>query len=420
MIFIASTLELNGCTTFLLRACNELHRRGVVPTVLVLAKHNHSNTFLELSRVANVITLNSLIIKIFSCFFLRQLGVFLPLNKKLVQATFSKDTQSFHVMGVFGLIVAKRLSKILGGTPITIGIYHQNEFLYSGGPYFLDRWVRKSICNEFSENIIFFNEGNRESYANRFNKDFLLSQVLPIGIDISSADINLWYKNRVTFLIISVGNLLGFKTYNRHVISCLPMLRLKYSNVRYEIYGEGEDLLLLRELALNLEVADIVYFCGHLDYAQFSQTVSRAHVFVGSGTAILESAILGVPSVVGIESIQIPLTYGFISNVVGFGYNEAGLDLPLLKFIDVIEDVFSANENDLIDISKSCRKKAAEFGVDRMIDGLDISEKNARVQVDFGNLEFFRLFTSFFWISLLDVMGIAKRFRYRRNQGWSE
>lgn len=420
MIFIANTLVLNGGSTFLLRACKELNHRGVMPIVLVLFGHKGSNVADELSRVAKIVTLKSLVWSFFSFLFIRQFGVFLPFDKRRIHSVFGRNIRSFHVMGIFGLIVAKRLSKVLGGVPITVGVYHQNEFFYLAPSSYFSHWVHRELFITPGENMIFFNEGNREFYAKNFNKNFLLSPVLPIGIEIPEINSDVWIKNRELFLIISIGNLVGFKTYNRHVISCLRQLRAEYPNVRYEIYGDGEELAALREHSISLGVNDLVKFCGHFDYAKFEQIVIRAHVFVGSGTAILESAALGVPSIVGIESIQEPLTYGFISDVIGLGYNEAGLDMPLAPMLKCIEAMFEAGDDVLQNKSIACRKKAREFSVEEMMDGFLKSEVSANLQCKLNSIEVFLLFISFFHLSLLDLLGIDRRFRLRRNQGWQK
>lgn len=420
MIFIANTLELNGGTTFLLRACKELNRRGITPIVLVLFGHNSSNVADELSRISRIITLKSLIWRVFAALSIRQFGVFLPLNKGRVCSIFGDNPKSIHVMGIFGLILAKRLSTLLGGVPITIGVYHQNEFLYSAGDGYFVRWAATTLSQTPWENMVFFNEGNRQCYAKQFNVNFLFAPVLPIGIELSGASSDAHSKTREPFLIISVGNLVGFKTYNWHVISCMAEVKYNYPDVRYEIYGEGEALADLREHAIKLGVDNRVKFCGHLDYAKFEQIVSRADVFVGSGTAILESAILGVPSIVGIESIQDPLTYGFISDVVGQGYNEAGLSMPLVTISKCIQQVFNADAQSLQSISLACREKAKVFGVSAMVDGLVASEESAKLQVELTGLELPCLFMSFCWLVGLDLLGIDSRFRLRRNQSWVE
>lgn len=417
MIFITSSLELNGCTTFILRVCREMHRRGIQPTVVVIFESKLTSVSIEISQLARVIKIGSFLNGFFSSVSFKQFSAFLPFNNKKIRKIFLGNIKSFHVMGIFGLILAKRLSRAIGNVPVTIGIYHQNEFYYDHNSDYFHRWIFKTISQAAWQNIIFFNEANQQSYADYFNKNFMRSAVLPIGIELPAIRLNDWMACKNEFLIISVGNLLEFKTYNRHVIECLPTLRINFPYVRYEIYGEGYELLGLKKLAIELGVQDLVKFCGHLDYALFNKVVSRAHIFVGSGTAILESAALGVPSIVGIESIRTPETYGLISDIPGYSYNELGLNLPLVQIEDSILKIFKMSPADLQAVSSRSIKKAREFDVETLLKGLFKAELKAIAENHISLMDYTRLIISFFWIALKDFLWIDKSFRFRSNQG---
>lgn len=417
MIFIANTLALNGGSTFLLRTCRELNRRKICPVILVLFGHDSSDVANELAKIARIVLLRDLVRRLFSRFCIKQFGVFLPFDLRQLKLSLGTDITSIHVMGIFGLIVAKRISVLLGGVPITVGVYHQNEFLFASRPSYLVRWVSGELSKLSSRNMIFFNEGNRQCYANKFNHAFVSSPVLPIGIELPTSSPCEWERIHVQFLLISVGNLVGFKTYNRHVINCLPALRMTYHDVCYEIYGDGEELQSLQLLAKDIGVCDLVKFCGRLNYKDFNRVVARAHVFVGSGTSILEAAAMGVPAIVGIESIMEPVTYGFISDVAGFSYNEAGLEMPLVSISKCINKVFMA---DGIELSRACFDKSTEFGVARMVDGLIAVDKSAELQDGIALFELSHLFLSFVLLAVLDMLGVDREFSQRRNQGVSQ
>ena len=57
--------------------------------------------------------------------------------------------------------------------------------------------------------------------------------------------------------IISVGNLNKFKTYNEHVIRSLPQL-LKKHDIKYIIYGKGENYIFLKNLVISLKLTNNV------------------------------------------------------------------------------------------------------------------------------------------------------------------
>lgn len=416
MIFITSSLELNGCTTFLLRVCREMNHRGVRPTVIVIFDSKLSSVSIEINQIARVIKVKNLLTSTFAYLSFKQLNVFFPLDKSRISNIFSGEIKSFHVMGVFGLILAKRLSKVVGNVPITIGVYHQNEFFYTLKSSYFHRWIFDTLSKTPWQNMIFFNDANKKSYSKHFNENFMQSRILPIGIELSAFESNEWSANRNEFLIISVGNLLEFKTYNKHVISCLPSLRIKFPNVRYEIYGEGYEFEFLKQYSIDLGVQDLVKFCGHLDYSLFNQVVSRAHVFVGSGTAVLESAALGVPSIIGIEAIKTPKTYGLISNIQGYSYNEMGLNLPLVSIEDSIANIFEMSSVDLRATSIRCINKAKEFDIETLVTGLCMVESKAISQKEMCTFDCIKLFTSFLGLGLFDCLKLNRDFRFRSNQ----
>ena len=65
-------------------------------------------------------------------------------------------------------------------------------------------------------------------------------------------------------------------------------------------------------------------------------------VFVGSGTSIIESSALGIPSIIGIESNNDGETYGFFSNLRGYSYNEDNLDIEKKTYYEILEILFTS------------------------------------------------------------------------------
>jgi 1,2-diacylglycerol 3-alpha-glucosyltransferase len=391
--------------------------RGIEPTIVVIFECKPTSVSIEIYQLARIIHIRNILLGIPYFLSFKQFNVFFPLSNKKVKDAFAGNIKSFHVLGIFGLILAKRLSKILGNVPLTIGVYHQNEFFYTQYSSNFNRWIFGALCETPWQNMIFFNEANQRSYSDRFNKDFMKSMILPIGIELKDVGSSDCIANRSKFLIVSVGNLLEFKTYNKHVISCLPSLRIKFPNVRYEIYGEGYEFSVLLQYAIDLGVQDLVKFCGYLDYSLFSQVVSRAHVFIGSGTALLESAALGVPSIIGVESIPTAETYGLISDISGYSYNEMGLSFPLVPIEDSIVRIFEMSSADFLRLSKRCVKKAREFNVETLVNGLYEVESRAITQNGITFFDLIKISISFFGIAILDVLRINRDLRFRSNQG---
>jgi 1,2-diacylglycerol 3-alpha-glucosyltransferase len=316
-------------------------------------------------------------------------------------------------MGVFGLIFANRLIKHFKGGFISAGIYHQNEFLYKSNFFYFPRASQKLFNSIPSENIIFFNDSSRKNYEHFFGTDYNKSIIVPIGIELDD------YKERTPitdiYRIVSIGNLVEFKTYNEHIINLIPTLLPQYPNLRYDIYGNGPNETKLNNLVAELNLKDNVNFNGSIPYDQFQSTVSGAGLFVGSGTALIEAAAMGIPALVGIESIETAETYGFLSDIKGLSYNEDVSYIKKTSIIDNIKELLS-NENYRVFISDSCQKKSQDFSIITTVNGF-LSITGAQSN-NYQNLPNIRMLFSLFFMALFERTRLISSFAERRNQSY--
>lgn len=414
MIFFAGSLDMNGGSTFLLRVAKQYHARAERITILVLSSVVDNSVCAELESVADVVMLREVLHPMFQWAGSNQAAVFLPNHRDKVLALLSKHRNSVHVMGIFGLVLAMRWLNIRSGIKISAGVYHQNEFLFKSDDAFSGK-VRRLFCHLPEKNVLFFNEFNRDTYSKFFDKNYAAAPVLPIGISLPSRPAQC-ERSYVPGLVVSVGNLVTFKTYNEHVIRQIAALRNDYPELRYEIYGTGENEEMLMRLADELGVLGQVSFKGSIPYHQFSSIVSRAMAFVGSGTALIEAAALGVPSIVGIESIATPETYGLISDVAGLSYNEKIEGRPLVTIRSVLLRLLCSAEEVAI-AGQACALKAGEFSIDKTVDGLhDLNSDAVEVHCRKPTIYWWRLLGGFLKVAILDRIGIDRTLRERRNQ----
>jgi glycosyltransferase involved in cell wall biosynthesis len=414
VIFFAGSLNMNGGSTFLLRVAKQHQARGQRITVAVLSNVIDDKVRAELEPLADVVMLRELLHPLFRWAGSNQVSIFLPSHRRETLALLSKHRNSVHVMGIFGLILAMRWLSVCPRIKISAGVYHQNEFLFEADDAFSGK-VRRLFCELPEQNVLFFNEFNRDTYSTFFETNYAAAPVLPIGITLPSVPARC-ERTYVPGLIVSVGNLVTFKTYNEHVIKQVAELHNDYPELRYEIYGNGENEEKLRRLAAELGVLEQVSFKGGIPYDQFANVVSRAMAFVGSGTALIESAALGVPSIVGIESIAEPETYGLISDVSGLSYNERINGLPLVPIRSVLVRLLDSKE-EVATAGRTCALKAREFSIDITVDGLhDLSENAAELNCRKSTAYWWRLLAGFLKVAVFDRLGIDRTLRERRNQ----
>lgn len=417
MLFLANVLEMNGGTTFILRVAKEYAARGGRVGVLVMFEKVDKALESQLSAYADIYHLKDYSKYAPSFLFGSQLGVFMPLDFSSINEIVKHHCGHVHVMGVFGILLVRRM--VGANVPLkcfSFGIYHQNEIKYSGVDAYFSQKAQSLFSHLPARSVIFFNEHTKRSYARFFSRNYDTSPLLPIGVDLPA-----WEGTSIgssdSLRIVSIGNLHPFKAYNAHVIKMMKPLSALRPGIRYEIYGAGINEPLLRALAKEYQVEEVVEFKGPIAYEEIKSVLSGSFAFIGSGTSIIESSAQGIPSIVGIESIPTPMTYGFFSNVNGFSYNELGADMPLVSIEEVL---VSLNHPDIWDdAAASCRSKAEEFSVARTVDGLERVAEDVHDLSEFGLCEYnnLRSFLSFLVWGIKEKLGRSSAFSMRREQG---
>jgi glycosyltransferase involved in cell wall biosynthesis len=415
MIFLAGSLNMNGGSTFLLRMAREFHSRSRYVDVVVLSDVIDVDVKEELERYARVILLEELVHPMCSWVGTNQAGIFLPIRRGMVKELLDRHESVVHVMGIFGLVLALRWNQIFGGVRVSAGVYHQNEYLFKSARFF-SRQAKKMFAALPGQNIVFFNEHTRGTYSKFFGRNYHDAAVLPIGISMPKPA-SLSKSGHRAGTLVSVGNLVNFKTYNEHIIRVVAELMHNRPELRYEIYGDGANYERLHDLVVKLDAQSVVSFMGQIPYAQFPSAVAGSMAFIGSGTALIEAAALGVPSIVGIESMCEPKTYGYISDVAGLTYNEKMDGVPLVEFRALILRLLDSDDAEIAGIANKCRLKAAEFSIDKTVDGFTELYTRARpVNFTGGCWYWIALTIGFVKLALLDRLGIDKGLRDRRNE----
>jgi 1,2-diacylglycerol 3-alpha-glucosyltransferase len=220
------------------------------------------------------------------------------------------------------------------------------------------------------------------------------------------------------YRIVSIGNLEGFKTYNRHMITVVAELQERVPLIAYDIYGCGPLEGELRQYAADLKVDNRVHFRGYMEYSKFREIIADCDLFVGSGTALVEAAAAGRPALIGIESIEIPETYGYLSDAEGFSYNEMRPGAKLIPIAPLVEKLLSDSEH-WANVANACEYKAHEFSIQRTIEGFDKLFHAAKHQpVRLNALQIARMGSSAVVMRVSEKLRLHKPFGDRRNQSY--
>lgn len=384
----------------LVRAARQLSGK-VKYTILIMSDSVNHQLLDEFKKYGDVVFLKDLVkINLTKYAIVRTI---IPLREKRIRSLFV-DIDLIHASCSFSVVLMRRISRILNnGVLESGGVYHSREYLW-GDKTSLMRKKQLAIFNELPvNNVLFMNEYTTRLYSSVFAVNYTIA--LPIGVDTIK-----YLESKPDFTscrIISIGRLVDFKTYNRHMITSLHSLNNRTErNFIFEIYGDGPELESLKCLAKSLNVK--VNFYGKIEYESMPSILNGAFAFVGSGTAILEAAAAGIPSIVGVESIDSPLSHGFITQTTGLSFHEKGLDCKKIPYNEVISQLVSISLEEYENLSLNHRIRAEHFSLKNMelvltgfYQGLNqIQNKKQNVGVAYS-------FSTALWL-LKNILGFSK------------
>lgn len=371
MLLVYGALVMGGIETFFVRLIKARHGMGLKTKILLTQPEilSHPELLSEARRYGEVVFIQHLFA--LPSVVLRSIPKafypLLPVKLHLVEHLFKEISQVHVSDGFSGMVACSLMQGLDEKRPITVGFYHSKEFLWGANqklPYF-EKVNRSFVFNRLTpSNIIIFNESLVPLYQ-RGGWDLSKANCFPIGVVDSHSGTNgpaFSPKSNKPLKVVSVGRLVDFKRYNKWMIELAAELKNSALSLEYHIYGNGPIEESLRELAKRLDVENSVYFHGLLNYADFDTTVAQYDLFVGSGTAIVQAAALGVPAIIGIENVADPLTYGFLADISGFSYNEDGL-YTKMPVAELIKAYLAMSDTDIISLKQRHIDKASIFSM---------------------------------------------------------
>lgn len=385
MLLVYGALVMGGIETFFVRLMKSRNKKGLVTKIILTqpADASHPELLREAKKYGEVFFIRELfslpapVLNIIPKAFYPSL----PANKQLIGEIFNNVTQ-VHVSDAFSGIVAYSLqSKFEKKIPITVGFYHSKEFLWGARrdlPFF-EKVNREFVFNCLPpRNLILFNESFVSLYE-RNGRDISEANCFPIGVVEKTPSLSTDYARELTnniITVVSVGRLVDFKKYNHWMIKLVSEMKDVDIELQYHIYGDGPLEQSLRNFAIQLGVEEQVHFHGVLNYADFDITVAEFDVFVGSGTAIVQASAAGVPSIVGIENVAEPLSYGFFADIPGFSYNEDGL-YEKVSVAALLKQYLRMPADDKLLLKKRHIEKAQTFSMSNCAENFELVGKNA-------------------------------------------
>lgn len=332
ILFITNSLNIGGVETLLLRMSNWLVNNDYEVKILSQKKGNLIDKFD--SRVN---------IRI-APFYFRLL--FIPVfAKQILKNSFFKEIEIIYTFRPrtfwVGSIIARSLNNSI---KLYTGVYHPREYWLNGVNDFRSKYYSELFNNYLDDqNKIFMSKVVKVSHESFFNRTYTKSNILPLAIE--SKELEKINRKPNKKKIVSIGRLINFKSYNIFMISVIKDLILEGYDVSYDIYGDGPDRDKINQIISDLDLEQYIKLRGEIDYFQMTKVLEDAYIFIGMGTALIEAGYSKVPSIVCIEGLNLPCSYGYIYDMVDHNIGEQDiLNNNYLNVKDLIVRILNLSE----------------------------------------------------------------------------
>lgn len=384
MLIIYGALSLGGIETFFVRLAKERFKNGKKTKILfLLPKHVakfDSILLQELLKYSDIYYYEDVFKKTYINWRLLLCHQFNITKIKEIM----DGCNQIHVSDVQYGLIANEILRALGiSKPITFGVYHSMEYTWKMNrlPYF-ERVNRKFLYEAVdSHNIMCFSKETKEIIRKRTGYNLENAKIFRLGVvSLDVVDMRIVNEKPNIIKMCAIGRLTDFKTYNFWMPKIISDLNHDNVKITLDIYGEGESEKRVKDIVAEYD--DYVKVHPSFNYEKFKEIASSYDLFIGSGTAIIEAASLGVPSIIGIESIKEGKTYGFFSEFSKYEYNVMGLPFDLKNVRYVIKNFSELSVAQINNLSNAHQVAAKDFDMAECESNFDNSL--------FVNVEYFK------------------------------
>lgn len=368
LLFLYVGLPLGGIETLLVRLAEGLARRGVRVSVLLATRRGAPELRARLhaaARIGYLDEMNPVAARWMPDAPLIRMS--LPLDGERLAAWLGGTPDACHVADTGSLLLALRLAEATDIGPLTLGVYHDNEYLYEDPlTTCIGRDSARVLSEAPAENLVFFNETSIRAHAARYALEASLLSCCPIGVDLSRFSGP--PAGRPGNRIVSIGRLTPFKTYNRVMLDVVERARNNGVALQWEVWGNGELRPWLEQQIASRDLGSLVSLKGELRYDEMERALSGALAFVGSGTALVEASAAGVPAIAAIEHETGEATYGCLHDFSGLSYHDAGLAHPRTTISQRIERLLAASPEAYTVECEAAQRRARDFSLELTLD----------------------------------------------------
>jgi len=251
---------------------------------------------------------------------------------------------------------------------MSINVLHPHEFMMKDEKihvHFMNRLLALAVG---PSKLVFMNEQCRITHSTFLGRDLSSNRIVPVPIDerqprwmVRSSD--------EPIRIICVGRIVNFKAYNFALPGILDKLVDEGRSVTCDIFGYGSEEGKLANLVKQCNVSDLLRFHGPIPLEKFDDLVSGYDLFIGMGTAALQAAQLGVPTILTIVDDEHG-AHGFINSAPFGNLGEKDPYAPRLDLKQTIEVYLNASPRERETISLAGISYANRYVSDNYVENL--------------------------------------------------
>ncbi|MEQ3511912.1 glycosyltransferase [Pseudoalteromonas sp. BZB3] len=394
VLFVYTDFNVGGIQTQILEMCKYNNSLGFNCKVLLLTRCFDENLLCELRNNAEVFFVDELFSKSNINKKIEKVGgIFLPFCKydhsKLLNLM--QGVTSCHVLNLFTYYYISSLLCLNLVKPIrlTLGFYHANEAksLPEDSSFYNEILNSVNCLNQHS--IIATSKVTAKNVMALF--DGLNHGLIEAALGVPRNNSVLYKEKNNLLSVLSIGRLVPFKTYNKHILEVMLELSRKGIYFNYTIIGDGPNLDGLKQYVAENNLGDYVCFIKHINYSELDEHIDKADVFVGSGTSLTYAAGRSCICIIGIESNCDPETYGFLSNTSEENYHELGLHYSKRTFESYILELMEMPQDRYNLIREEEYKRSYDFSIDNFMGVFNSVNLNSDVYGGYTFKQFVKL-----------------------------
>lgn len=257
--------------------------------------------------------------------------------------------------------------RFFGKAAVVFGAWASNSFIHSSALGFSpDGVFYKYFLRRLpARNISFMGPTIKSKHALFSGRSLEEGPIVPNSLELPDT-----YRERsqVNCLkIVSVSRLSPSKEYVFATIEVLKKLRAQGINYEFHVYGSGEYLPELQQQVQTEQLESLVFLHGGIPYSEVNNALADAGYFIGMGAAIIEAAVLGIPSLQAIEYNKEPTVYGWFHELNDGEIGEYRQGKPVYPLLQFLTDAYGQSEEAYRQMCLESFHRAREFSIDKVI-----------------------------------------------------